>query len=76
MFGKETKTQVSYSDRLANIKSLFKKAYDNASNLNNVMQNDINAKEESIKVLEAKIAKVKQTQKETQDFIKNLKKFI
>lgn len=66
----------SFKERLTGVKSMFKKAHEDASKLNTEMQNEIDNYKMLIASYEVKIEDVSTTQKETQEFMSNLKKFI
>lgn len=60
-------------------KSMFKKAHEDASKkkkLNAEMQADIDSKKQKVKLLEDEIGFISETQKEAQEFMSNLEKFI
>lgn len=65
-----------FKERLTGVKSMFKKAHEDASKLNTEMQNEIDNYKMLIASYEVKIEDVSTTQKETQEFMSNLKKFI
>lgn len=69
-------TQESYTDRLNNVKSIFKSAYDKASVIMQDMQNDIEAKKAQVAVINEQIKDISATQAETSKFISSLEKFI
>ena len=66
----------SFKERLTVAKSMFKKAHEDASKLNAEMQADIGSKKQKVKLLEDEIGFISETQKETQEFMSNLEKFI
>ena len=66
----------SFKERLTGVKSMFKKAHEDASKLNTEMQNEIDDYKMLIASYEVKIEDVSTTQKETQEFMSNLEKFI
>ena len=66
----------SFKERLTGVKSMFKKAHEDASKLNTEMQNEIDNYKMLIASYEVKIEDVSTTQKETQEFMSNLEKFI
>lgn len=68
--------QQSFADRMASIKEVFKKAYDNASTLKSEMQSQIESKEQSIAKLNSEIETINVTKKEVEQFMSNLEKFI
>ena len=57
---------------------MFKKAHEDASKkkLNAEMQADIDSKKQKVKLLEDEIGFISETQKEAQEFMSNLEKFI
>lgn len=55
---------------------MFKKAHEDASKLNAEMQADIDSKKQKIELLESEIGFISETQKEAQEFMSNLEKFI
>lgn len=69
-------TKATFSERLGSVKSMFKKAYEDATKLDAEMQADIENKKQRIAAIEADINTVSVTQKETQEFMSNLEKFI
>lgn len=82
IFGKKketvttVKTSVTFADQLATIKETFKTAYTKADTLNKKIEEDIQAKNIAIEALQAKLAESEATRAETQQFMKNLEKFI
>ena len=82
IFGKKketvttVKTSVTFADQLATIKETFKTAYTKADTLNKKIEEDIQAKNTAIEALQAKLAECEATKAETQQFMKNLEKFI
>lgn len=62
----------SFKERLTGVKSMFKKAHEDASKLNTEMQNEIDNYKMLIASYEVKIEDVSTTQKETQEFMSNL----
>lgn len=69
-------SKFSYSEKLTQIKSLFKSAYDEASKLNSEMALEIDDKQIQINQLNEKINAIKVTQEENKTFMSNLEKFI
>lgn len=55
---------------------MFKKAHEDASKLSAEMQADIDSKKQKVKLLEDEIGFISETQKEAQEFMSNLEKFI
>ena len=70
--GTVVKSQPSFKERLSGVKSMFKKAYEDAAKLNDEMQTEKDRKLAQILA----ITEIEVTQKETQEFMKNLEKFI
>jgi hypothetical protein len=66
----------SFKERLTGVKSMFKKAHEDASKLNAEMQASIDSKKEMIASIEADINTIATTKKEARDFMSNLEKFI
>ena len=66
----------SFKERLTGVKSMFKKAHEDASKLSAEMQDEIDNYKMLIASYEVKIEDVSTTQKETQEFMSNLEKFI
>ena len=69
-------TKLSFKERLNGVKSMFKKAHEDAAKLSAEMQVDIDSKKQKVKLLEEEIGLISETQKETQEFMSNLEKFI
>lgn len=69
-------TKLSFKERLTGVKSMFKKAHEDAAKLSAEMQVDIDSKKQKVKLLEGEIGLISETQKETQEFMSNLEKFI
>lgn len=82
IFGKKketvtpVKTFVTFADQLTAIKESFRTAYQKAETLNQNINEDIKAKTASIEALKAKLAESETVRAETQQFMKNLEKFI
>lgn len=77
LFNNNTKKPVtSFADQLANIKEVFRSAYSRAEALNKELDADITRKTSQIETLTNQLNDTKNTQAETQKFIKNLEKFI
>lgn len=70
------KTSVTFADQLATIKETFKTAYMKADTLNKKIEEDIQSKNTAIEALQVKLAESAATRAETQQFMKNLEKFI
>ena len=68
--------KLSFNERLTGVKSIFKKAHEVAAKLSAEMQVDIDSKKQKVKLLEKEIGYISETQKEAQEFMSNLEKFI
>ena len=66
----------SFKERLTGVKSMFKKAHEDASKLNTEMQSEIDKKNGQIQLISAEIEQIKTVQDETVQFMSNLEKFI
>ena len=66
----------SFSERMANIKSIFKTAHENASNLHAEMEQEIAKKESQIAALQEDIKTINVTKQETEVFMPNIEKLI
>lgn len=66
----------SFSERMASIKSMFKTAHENASNLHAEMEKEIENKNAQIAVLQSDIETINVTKKEAEAFMENISKFI
>lgn len=66
----------SFKERLTGVKSMFKRAYEDALRLDTEMQASIDSKKEMIASIEADINTIATTKKEARDFMSNLEKFI
>lgn len=75
MFNKKVKV-APFNERMANIKSMFKIAHENASNLHAEMESEIVKKESQITALQEDIKNINVTKKEAEDFMFNIGKFI
>lgn len=77
-FGKKIANVVppTYQERLSSVKSMFKKAHEDASKLHTEMQADKEKKLAQIDAINAQIANIDKVQNETQEFMSNLEKFI
>lgn len=73
---KKTVVAPSFSERMASIKSMFKTAHENASNLHAEMEQEINNKEAQIASLQSEIETISTTKKETETFMDNISKLI
>lgn len=83
LFNKKTveKTTVvvarkTFNDRLTDVKSMFKKAYEEANNLRDEMLGEIAVKQTQIENIQASINEIEATKADTEKFISNLEKFI
>lgn len=83
LFNKKTveKTTVvvarkTFNDRLTDVKSMFKKAYEEANNLRDEMLGEIAVKQTQIENIQASINEIEATKADTEKFINNLEKFI
>ena len=66
----------SFSERMASIKSMFKIAHENASNLHAEMESEIAKKESQIAALQEDIKTIDVTMQEAETFMFNIGKFI
>lgn len=66
----------TFQERLDGVKSMFKRAYEDALRLDTEMQASIDSKKEMIASIEADINTIATTKKEARDFMSNLEKFI
>ena len=76
---KETTVAVvrkTFNDRLTDVKSMFKKAYEEANNLRDEMLGEITIKQTQIENIQASINEIEATKADTEKFINNLEKFI
>ena len=76
---KETTVVVArktFNDRLTDVKSMFKKAYEEANNLRDEMLGEIAVKQTQIENIQASINEIEATKADTEKFINNLEKFI
>ena len=83
LFNKKTveKTTVvvarkTFNDRLTDVKSMFKKAYEEANNLRDEMLGEIAVKQTQIENIQASINEIEATKADTEKFINNLETFI
>ena len=83
LFNKKTveKTTVvvarkTFNDRLTDVKSMFKKAYEEANNLRDEMLGEIAVKQTQIENIQASINEIEATKADTEKFISNLENFI
>lgn len=73
---KKNKSVEVLLERLDGVKSMFKRAYEDALRLDTEMQASIDSKKEMIASIEADINTIATTKKEARDFMSNLEKFI
>lgn len=66
----------SFSERMASIKSMFKAAHENASNLHAEMEQEIKNKEAQIASLQSEIETISTTKKDAETFMDNISKLI
>lgn len=66
----------SFSERMASIKSMFKTAHENASNLHAEMEQEIAKKESQIAALQEDIKTIDVTKQEAEAFMSNIEKLI
>ncbi len=74
IFSKTAK--LSFAEQMTAIKSIFKTAHENASNLYSQMEEEIKSKESKIDSLQSDIEAINITKMETEEFIKNISKLI
>ena len=77
-FGMEKTTiaTLPFSERMASIKSMFKTAHGNASNLHAEMEQEIAKKESQIAALQEDIKTIDVTKQEAETFMSNIEKLI
>lgn len=68
--------KLSFSEKLASIKGLFRDVYDQVDVLSSEMQEDIDKKTQQIESLSESINATKALQSSTREFMSNLEKFI
>lgn len=73
---KKEVTKPSFQERLTRVKSMFKKAHEDASKLSTEMQSEMDKKNSQIQLISAEIEQIKTVQDETVQFMSNLEKFI
>ena len=66
----------SFSERMASIKSMFKTAHEDASNLHAEMEQEIAKKESQIAALQEDIKTIDVTKQEAETFMSNIEKLI
>ena len=64
----------SFSERMASIKSMFKTAHEDASNLHAEMEQEIAKKESQIAALQEDIKTIDVTKQEAETFMSNIEK--
>ena len=62
----------SFQERLTGVKSMFKKAHEDASKLSTEMQSEMDKKNSQIQLISAEIEQIKTVQDETVQFMSNL----
>lgn len=74
----ETVTTVgkSFAEQLTAIKESFRTAYNKAESLNQKIEEDIKSKNVAIEALRAQLAESEAAKGDTEQFMKNLEKFI
>lgn len=65
-----------FSERMASIKSMFKTAHEDASNLHAEMEQEIAKKESQIAALQEDIKTIDVTKQEAETFMSNIEKLI
>lgn len=70
------KKPATFADALSGIKEVFRKAYTDAENLNEQIKQDIQAKTARIEILQTQLSESERVKSETQEFMKNIEKFI
>ena len=65
-----------FAEQVAAIKSAFKIAHENASNLHSMMEEEIKSKETQIATLQSDIETINVTKKEAETFMENISKLI
>lgn len=73
---KTTITTLPFSERMASIKSMFKTAHEDASNLHAEMEQEIAKKESQIAALQEDIKTIDVTKQEAETFMSNIEKLI
>ena len=66
----------TFSERMANIKAIFKTAHESANNLHAEMEEEITKKESQITILQEDIKTISITKQEAEIFMSNLEKLI
>lgn len=73
---KTTIATLPFSERMASIKSMFKTAHEDASNLHAEMEQEIAKKESQIAALQEDIKTINVTKQEAETFMSNIEKLI
>ena len=73
---KTTIVTLPFSERMASIKSMFKTAHEDASNLHAEMEQEIAKKESQIAALQEDIKTIDVTKQEAETFMSNIEKLI
>lgn len=73
---KTTVATLPFSERMASIKSMFKTAHENASNLHAEMEQEIAKKESQIAALQEDIKTIDVTKQEAETFMSNIEKLV
>ena len=73
---KTTVAPLPFSERMASIKSMFKTAHEDASNLHAEMEQEIAKKESQIAALQEDIKTIDVTKQEAETFMSNIEKLI
>lgn len=66
----------SFAEKMANIKSAFKQAHENANTLHGEMEQEIQLKQSQIDELNKQIEEINVTKKEAEEFMQNISKLI
>ena len=72
----ESVAKPTFAEQMAAIKSAFKAAHENASNLHAEMEEEIKSKEAQIVTLQSDIETINVTKKEAETFMENISKLI
>lgn len=73
---KTTVATLPFSERMTSIKSMFKTAHEDASNLHAEMEQEIAKKESQIAALQEDIKTIDVTKQEAETFMSNIEKLI
>ena len=73
---KTTIATLPFSERIASIKSMFKTAHEDASNLHAEIEQEIAKKESQIAALQEDIKTIDVTKQEAETFMSNIEKLI